>query len=131
MGHDYDCRRHLSAPAAGDLNDGNDLETIVPDLRVRNYTVVETSTPLSSESQPTIEPLPIIDAETAVPTPTTLPENPAAIRQEDIIASIKWGSILAIVAFIVLGVILGFAKPFEAVKKFIELDSDLMTVWKR
>ncbi len=89
------------------LNDGNDLETIVPDLRVRNYTAVETNTPVTSESQPTIEPLPIVNAETVVPTGTAFPENPAAITQKDIVASIKWGSILAIVAFIVMGTILG------------------------
>jgi len=89
------------------LSDGNDLETIVPDLRVRNYSAVETSTPLASVSQPIEAPLPTADVETAVPTLTATPENPAAVSQEDILASVKWGAILAAASFVILGSILG------------------------
>jgi len=89
------------------LSDGNDLETIIPDLRVRNYSTVETSTPQASVSQPTVAPLPTADVETAMPTLTTYPENPAAVTEEDILASVKWGAILAVASFVIFGMILG------------------------
>lgn len=89
------------------LNDGNDLETIVPDLRVRNYSAVETSTPQASELQRTEAPQPTVEPGTAMPTLTALPENPAAVTHAEVLASIRWGAILAVAVFVTLGIILG------------------------
>lgn len=67
------------------LEGGRQVETIVPDLRVRNYTPVETDTPsidLNPEgSVPEIKNTP---TSTVMPTPTLFPPNTVQITAEDL-----------------------------------------------
>jgi hypothetical protein len=97
------------------LSDGTFLDVIVPDLRVRNYTPVETITPaptltptatpqveftatLLPTTTPTATPSPIA---TPFPTPTALPVNPAALTPQDIYASIGSGAVVAMILFFI------------------------------
>jgi len=81
---------------------GQSVEEIVGDLRLRNYTAIETSTPgpqLPEETSqvPTSTPAP------AVPTPTALPPNPAILKPETITQSIHRGAVFAILFMAGLG----------------------------
>jgi hypothetical protein len=82
---------------------------LVPSLRVRNYSAIETNTPV-----PTFTPAP---ADTQAPTttvtmtltpvpftPTPLPPNPAQIETRDIWMSIGKGGIVVISIFALLGI---------------------------
>jgi hypothetical protein len=93
------------------LFDGTTLEAIVPDLRVRNYTPPETSTPTLTPTAtqtlpPTLTPiLPTLTAtpvptETPLPTPTAMPENPAILPSAEISKSILYGGSTAVVFFL-------------------------------
>lgn len=82
------------------LDDGNSLEVLVPHLRVRNYTPVETPTPGPTSA----DPAPTVSA--ASPTPplptfTPLPPNPAALTASRLLASLGYG-VLAAVVFLLL-----------------------------
>jgi hypothetical protein len=87
------------------LTDGSSREVLVTDLRVRNYTPVETSTPiplaLEATSFPTITP-----TVTPFPTPTVLRRNPATLAQTDVSISILFGGLAAILSFIIIGIYL-------------------------
>ncbi|OIO90514.1 MAG: hypothetical protein AUK02_01065 [Anaerolineae bacterium CG2_30_58_95] len=85
------------------LADGDFVDAIAPDLRVRNYTLVETSTPTAAPLQAT--PVPEATA-TATPylTPTALPPNPAALSQSRIYASLGYGVVGALLFFLIFGV---------------------------
>ena len=88
-----------------DLNDGGKLVFIVPNLRVRNYSTIETSTPTltptkdpasaSATPTPTLTPVP--------PTPTPLPTNPVEISENDFTNALSRGGIAALVLFLILG----------------------------
>lgn len=90
------------------LQDGDQVETVVHGLRVRNYTPVETDTPTpvipTDTPQPgekptsTVTPLPTI-----TPTPTPLPTNPAEMTTEQITGSLGKGALAALGAFVILG----------------------------
>lgn len=89
-----------------ETSDGQTLETLVENLRVRNYTPVEMDptpgvTP-ESESIATAElqPTPIL------PTPTALPGNPARVTTETLTTSLQCGLIGAAGLFLALGVYL-------------------------
>ncbi len=87
------------------LTDGSSREALVSGLRVRNYTPVETPTPmaLAPEAPPlsTITP-----TATPFPTPTALPRNPAALAPTDVSASILYGGMAAILTFVIVGIYL-------------------------
>jgi hypothetical protein len=79
------------------------LEYLTP-VRVRNYTSIETATPLpptatSSGAAPvaSVEPQTFSPAETNIPTP--LPTNPAELTPQDVVAGVKVGGMLVFVAF--------------------------------
>jgi hypothetical protein len=87
------------------LTDGNSLETLVSGLRVRNYTPVETSTPMALI--PIVTPLSSITlTATPFPMPTALPRNPAALVPTDVSTSILFGGFAAILAFTIVGIYL-------------------------
>jgi hypothetical protein len=87
------------------LTDGNMREFLVPELRVRNYTPIETPTPLPIAPEPT--PFPTAASTlTPFPTPTRLAPNPATLAPMDISASIIYGGLAAILTFIIIGVYL-------------------------
>lgn len=90
------------------LTDGGYQDAFVRDIRVRNYTPVETATPLplptatltpvpptSILPTPTVTPLP--------PTPTPLPPNPVALSRQQIQTSAGYGTLLTFFLFVILG----------------------------
>jgi len=87
------------------LTDSRTYDVLVPGLRVRNYTPVETPTPAPTVPQatplPTITPTP-----TPFSTPTLLPHNPAVLATSDISFSIIYGGSAAILLFIIVGIYL-------------------------
>jgi hypothetical protein len=84
------------------LTNGSSREALVPGLRVRNYTPVETPTPMAFAPEAT--PLPTIaPTATSFPTPTALPRNPAALAPTDVYASILYGGLAAILTFVIVG----------------------------
>ena len=87
------------------LVDGNMREFLVPELRVRNYTPIETPIPLPMVPEPTPFPT-AAPTLTPFPTPTGLARNPATLAPMDVSASIIYGGLAAILAFIILGIYL-------------------------
>ncbi|RME08493.1 MAG: hypothetical protein D6803_01095 [Anaerolineae bacterium] len=86
------------------LNDGSQFETIVPDIRVRNYTPIETSTPTITPTvliSPT--PTPIPPTATTIPTPTPLPPNPAEITPHEFNNSLLRGALTSLGLFLLMG----------------------------
>ncbi len=90
------------------LTDGGYQDTFVDNVRVRNYTPVETSTPLPSPTAtvtpvPATPPQPTATATPLPPTPSPLPPNPAALRRETIQASAVYGAALTLLLFALFG----------------------------
>jgi len=87
-----------------DTTDGSHITLIVPGLRVRNYTPVETDTPtplppsatagpgtpLPPSATPSATPIP--SATPPPPTPTPLPTNPAIISEKDVVFTVAEGA---------------------------------------
>lgn len=92
------------------LNDGSSQEVLVSRIRVRNYSPVETNTPVpvppSSTPQPGDTPFVNVTAtptSTVTLTPTFLPTNPSELASQDIFRSLGVGSGVVMVAFLCLG----------------------------
>ena len=88
--------------------DGHQLETVVNDLRIRNYTAVET--PLKPTEDITISGSPK-NTSTSVPTktaqvatPTLLAPNELALTTNDIVTSIIQGAVIGILSIIIISV---------------------------
>jgi hypothetical protein len=92
--------------------DGEALVYTVEDLRVRNYTAIETNTP--TPVTPTATPLPgdtpvptstPTPTETPIPpTPTRLPPNPIQVTGEDFTNSLVKGIAVVAGAFVIIGI---------------------------
>jgi hypothetical protein len=92
--------------------DGDDLIYTVKDIRVRNYTPIETNTP--TPVTPTATPLPgdtpvptstPTPTETPIPpTPTRLPPNPIQVTGGDFANSLVQGVAIIAGAFVVIGI---------------------------
>ena len=87
------------------LADGSSLEFTVPNLRVRNYTPVETATPAPTALSPTLTPT-ITLTVTPFPPPTALPGNTAILTTVDLSKSIAYGGLAAMLFLILLGIYL-------------------------
>ncbi len=87
------------------LNDGSNMDVIISNLRVRNYTPVETPTPAPTVIEPTLTPTDTITP-TPFPSPTPLPVNPAVLTPADISASFVYGGVAACVLIIIFGLYL-------------------------
>ena len=87
------------------LTDGNLLDILVSNLRVRNYTPVETPTPAPTVPQATLLPT-ITLTPTPFPTPTDLPRNLAVLSRTDVSSSIIFGGMAACMLFIIVGIYL-------------------------
>ena len=90
------------------LTDGTSQEVVVPQLRVHNYTAVETPTPAAispAETRvPTQTPSPTsTPTATPFPTPTALPANPAILTPVDVSTSILFGGAAAVLGFLLFG----------------------------
>ena len=96
------------------LEEGRRTHFIIPDLRVRNYTVIETITPTPTLTLTpftlTPEPTTTLTAtvpptETPIPnTPTPLPTNPVEISNADVSSSLVRGVAGVFAAFLIVGV---------------------------
>ncbi len=90
------------------LGDNRNVEVVIPDLRVRNYSTIETATPgpavnpveKPTEIKPTM-------TEAVISTPTSLPENPAQVTSLKLGYSLAQGAVFAVACFILLGIYLG------------------------
>ncbi|MBI4730624.1 MAG: hypothetical protein HY781_00530 [Chloroflexi bacterium] len=85
------------------LDDGTSLEVRVPDLRVRNYTPVETATPGPTSVAGTAT-LPVVTPAIPLPTSTQFPPNPAALTPSRILTSLGYGALAAVAGIALLGV---------------------------
>jgi len=90
------------------LRDGDQVDKIIPALRVRNYTAIETDTP--TPVTPTATPLPGAPTSTPtrsptpiLPTGTPLPANPAQLSTMALMDSLGKGALLVFGLFAVLG----------------------------
>lgn len=87
------------------LSDGQEVETIVDGLRVRNYTPIETVAP-AMDGQAALLPddPPTQSSEEAMdnPTATPLPVNPASVTNARLIRHIFLGGISALILFLLL-----------------------------
>jgi hypothetical protein len=84
------------------LTDGSSREALVSGLRVRNYTPVETPTPIPPAQEATHLPT-VTPTTTPFPTPTILPRNPATLAPTDVSASLLYGGLVAILTFVIIG----------------------------
>lgn len=93
------------------LTGGQVLEYLVEEIRVRNYSAIETSTPVVVETgMATSQPLPTATT-VVIPTrepiiSTPLPQNSAVVTWDDLNASIKTGVLTAVLLFILIGLYL-------------------------
>jgi hypothetical protein len=87
------------------LADGSSRDALVSGLRVRNYSPVETPTPMplvpEATALPTIPP-----TATPLATPTSLPRNPAMLAPIDVSISILYGGLAVILTFLIIGIYL-------------------------
>lgn len=83
------------------LDDGSSLEVLVPDLRVRNYTPVETPTPAPSPVFPT-RTLSAVTSSLPAPTSTPLPPNPAALTAGRLLSGLGYGALAAVALLFLL-----------------------------
>jgi hypothetical protein len=92
------------------LTDGSNKDILVTDLRVRNYTPVETPTPLPVAPEPTSVPTGTATSQPfptpSFPTPTALGQNPAILAPADVTISILYGGLAAMLSFIIIGIYL-------------------------
>ena len=100
---DYNLRLRVT------LTDGSTQDALVPNLRVRNYTPVETPTPEPTAIQPTLTPT-ITLTRTPFPSPTALSLNPAVLTPLDVSKSIAYGGLGAVLFLIILGIYLGLRR---------------------
>jgi hypothetical protein len=97
------------------LTDGTHQDALVTGLRVRNYTPIETATPVGTS---TLAPAPVESTPVATatstsmpfPTPTLLPTNPATVTTGDVNNSLVYGALIAIVIISTFGVIARFRR---------------------
>jgi len=91
------------------LQDGKQIETTVSGLRVRNYTPVETPTLTAT---PANQPTPQVPTMTSTPypTPTLLPQNPAALTPINVYTSLRLGALCIGGFFLIFAVLLRLRK---------------------
>ena len=87
------------------LTDGTHQDVVIPNLRVRNYTPIETPTPAPTAILPTLTPT-VTLTPTPFPTPTPLPANPAVLTSKEISTSLGYGGLGAVIFITVFGIYL-------------------------
>lgn len=98
-----------------DLDNGDLEEIIVPDIRVRNYSPIETSTPTLTPTKdpardtatPSLTPTPY------PPTPTPLPTNPVEITPVDVTNNLTYGAIITVVLFLLIGLYISIRRTLQ------------------
>ncbi|MEA3351800.1 MAG: hypothetical protein U9Q82_14385 [Chloroflexota bacterium] len=94
------------------LENDEPSEFLVQNVRVRNYTPIETSTPrptTADQSGDTLE-----STQTPIPpTLTPLPTNPIVISSNDFSNSLSYGAIIALVLFLLIGLYISIRKTIR------------------
>jgi hypothetical protein len=86
------------------MSDGSIRDILTPDVRVRNYTPIETPTPTPTVLAATVVPtMTITMVPTVIPTPTLLPPNEAIITPFDVTTSIMYGGAAAVAMLLAIG----------------------------
>jgi hypothetical protein len=86
------------------LSDGSVVDTFVTNIRVRNYTPIETPTPdPAARPTPGLLPLPL---PTDPPQPTPLSPNSAAVTSHDVYRAALRGALTIIFLFVVFGLLI-------------------------
>ena len=87
---------------------------LIPNLRVRNHSPVETSTPAPTDSQENAD-LAVTPTRRSAPqeTPTPLPENPAVLKSDDLYRVLSITGILILGAFLIGSIYLRVKKGFR------------------
>lgn len=90
------------------LQDGQVSDVILANLRVRNYTPIETNTPLPARSTVIVDlsPTPIPFTLTPRLTPTPMPVNPITIQPVQLAFGLVEGMAIALIALFLLGLYL-------------------------
>jgi hypothetical protein len=95
--------------------DGSSRESVVEQVRVRNYSTVETNTPAPT-TEVTREPTATVPTTTMTPfnfTVTPLPPNPAELTGFEIAASIAQGSLAVVVLAVIIGMYFAMRRLFR------------------
>ena len=84
--------------------DGAAIYELIPNVRIRNHSPVETATPppVSEESTTGLNPTSSLQP-TQASTPTPLPPNPAEVQSDDLYKVLQFSGITVVVLFIVGG----------------------------
>jgi hypothetical protein len=96
----------------GFLPDNKISDALMINLRVRNYTLIETRTPAlipTSDSLSTIEPT----ATAHQATPTPLPRNPMEVTERDIVNSLTHGALTAFALLALVGLYASIRKKIR------------------
>jgi len=100
------------------LDTGETSETVVTGLRVRNYSPIETSTPVANDQAGAeslqSSPTPLPATPTPAPTFTPLPANPARITPSGLTFGWLSGASYAVIGFVLLG---AYLAARNAIKK--------------
>jgi hypothetical protein len=90
------------------LDDGTTVETLVSGLRVRNYSAIETATPVPEAGiEPALTITPQVTPTSVLPSATALPPNPAQVTQVGLVFSMARGAAFVVVGFVLLGAYTG------------------------
>ncbi|MBT3240771.1 MAG: hypothetical protein HON98_06305 [Chloroflexi bacterium] len=84
------------------LTDQEPIIIIHEDIRVRNYSPIETSTPEPTQADSPDQP-PTATVTSIPPTATNIPENPAQIDKPEINSALTWGITITILSLLLLG----------------------------
>jgi len=88
-----------------EYNDGAAIYELIPNLRIRNYSPVETATPAPVSEGSTADQIPTSTIEpTPANTPTPLPPNPAEVQSGDLYQVLRFSGLAVVVLFIVGGI---------------------------
>ena len=85
------------------LDDSDPVEAVVPGLRVRNYSPIETATPAPTSLAGGFTDSDNVGVPGFGPTPTDLPSNPAVVTTNSLVKNILKGMAYALVGLIVIG----------------------------
>lgn len=92
----------------GFYEDGHQLQAISDQLRIRNYTPIETKTADEILTTPVITSESVVITSTSTPpilsTATNMPSNNLSLEMNDLFASATTGAVIGILVLIVLGV---------------------------
>lgn len=100
------------------LADGNKVTTTINELRVRNYSPIETDTPTPVSPTPEGEDIPspsLTSTSTAISdTQTPFPRNPASITTDEITCSLGKGAIVTVGVFALIGLYFILRKSYPS-----------------